>query len=69
MSEYRPEENDYVAYSDNQVFIVWNGSATFTVFERIGSSSRLLDVITNYDIEDYEDAQGYAYDWINGQGD
>ena len=30
MSEYRHEENDYVAYSDNEMFIVWNGFATFT---------------------------------------
>ena len=69
MSEYRPEENDYVAYSDNEMFIVWNGSATFSIYERKGSGSKLIDVITEYDIEDYEDAQGYAYGWINGQGD
>ena len=64
MSEYRPEVNDYVAYSDNEVFIVWNGSATFSIYERTGSSSKLINVITEYDIEDYEDAQGYAYDWV-----
>ena len=68
MSEYRPEEDDYIAYSDDEVFIVWNGRTHFTVYERMGTSSRQLDTFVHNDIEDHDDAQGIADDWITDHG-
>ena len=64
MSEYRPEEDDYIAFSNDDLFIVWNGSATFTIYERIRSSGKVLDVFTNYNVDGHDEAQGVAYDWI-----
>jgi hypothetical protein len=62
MGTYAPSEGDFIAYSDNDIFIVWNGSATFNVYDCDGWE---IDVFTNYNIDDYEDAQGHAYDWAD----
>jgi len=60
---YLPSEGDFIAYSDNDIFIVWNGSATFNVYELDNLSE--IDAFSNYNIDDYEDAQGHAYDWAD----
>lgn len=65
MSEYRPEEDDYIAYSDNQLFIVWNGSAHFTVFERKLDGSKLLSRFVDFNVEDHDHAQEIAQEWID----
>ena len=65
MSEYRPEEDDYIAFSNDDLFIVWNGSAQFTIYERKKLGSETLDRFVNYDVEDYEHAQEIAYDWVD----
>lgn len=64
MSTYAPSEGDFIAYSDNDIFIVWNGSATFNVYDCDGWE---IDVFTNYNIDDddYTQAQATAYDWAD----
>lgn len=64
MSEYHPEQDDYIAYSDHEMFIVWNGSAQFTIYERKKLGSETLDRFVNFDVEDHDHAQEIAYDWV-----
>lgn len=63
MSTYAPSEGDFVAYSDNDIFIVWNGSATFNVYTL--DDLYEIDAFTNYKIDDHDHAQGVAYDWAD----
>ena len=63
MSTYAPSEGDFVAYSDNDIFIVWNGSATFNVYTL--DDLYEIDCFTNFKVDDYEMAQGTAYDWAD----
>ena len=62
MSTYAPSEGDFIAYSDNDIFIVWNGRRTFSVYDCDGWS---IDRFMHNDVEDYDDAQGLAYDWAD----
>ena len=60
---YLPSEGDCIVYSDNDIFIVWNGSFTFNVYERLDSGNVELDAFTNYQLDGMEEAKGTAQDW------
>ena len=62
---YLPSEGDFIAYSDNDIFIVWNGSATFNVYTL--DDLYEIEVFTNHNIndDDYAHAQATAYDWAD----
>lgn len=60
---YLPSEGDCIVYSDNEIFIVWNGSFTFNVYTL--DDLYEIDVFTNYNIDGFEEAQGTAYDWAD----
>ena len=63
MTTYYPQEEDVIVFGDANIFIVWNSSATFNVYERLDTGNVEINVFTNYKIDDLECAYGAAEDW------
>lgn len=63
MTTYYPQEEDVIVFGDANIFIVWNSSATFNVYERLVSGNVEIDAFTNYKIDDLDCAYGAAQDW------
>lgn len=60
MTTYKPTQGDYIAYNDSEIFIVWNSSFTFNVYDSEGYE---FDVFTDYRVDEEITPEGIAMQW------
>ena len=60
-SRYIMQQEDFIAYLDKEIFIVWSRNEELYVFNDRGD---LIDKLRNPDIEDMDDAMYTASDYV-----
>lgn len=74
MCEVSPYDGGVAVYQSESTLIIWNKSATFNEYVKIGGSNsqcctwQEVDVFSNFTLKNYEEAEEYAHHWVSIKG-